>query len=75
MKTLSQSETFTIGNNFNQPRPRHLLPSGPRSAAVTLMLMLALGAFTIAAADTDVCERTAQAVFHSDELSAISDNV
>ena len=67
MKTRSQSETFAIGDDFNQRRPRRLLPS----AAVTLML--ALGAFTIAAADTNVCEQTAQAVFFSDEASALSD--
>jgi hypothetical protein len=71
MKALSQSETFAIGDISNQPRPRRLLPLGLSSAAVTLML--ALGAFTIAAADTDVCEQTAQAVFQSGELSAISD--
>lgn len=73
MKTLSQSETFTIGDISDRPRSKYQLSSGPRTAAVTLMLMLTLGSFTVAAADSDVCERTAQAVFHSNELSAVSD--
>jgi hypothetical protein len=69
MKTRSQSETFAIGDDFNQRRPRRLL----LSAAITLTLMLALGALTPAAADTDVCGQTAQGVFFSDEASALSD--
>src|SRR6266550_590684 len=69
MKTRSQSEIFAIGNDSNQRRRRRPLPP----AAVTLMLMLALGDFTIAAADTNVCEQTAEAVFFSDEASALSD--
>lgn len=71
MKTLTQSESFAIGNDSNQSRPRRLVPSGLRSAAVTLLL--ASGAFTVAAAGTNVCEQTAQAVFLSDEASALGD--
>jgi len=69
MKAFSPSETSAIGDDFNQRRLRRLLPSGLRSAAVTLIL--ALG--TIGAAGTDVCEQTAQAVYSSDEASALSD--